>query len=237
MTPWEKMLLGVGATYATFKVLTFRRLTPARAVAYAALWPGMDARPFAETRDPGGLGLLAWGACKMAFGAALVLFARTGSFRVDAAIVVVGIGFLVHLGLLDALAGFWRLRGVPVERLFVNPVAARSLGEFWGRRWNLAFTAVARDRIFKPVARRWGAGWGTMATFAFSGLLHDLLISVPAGGGYGLPTLYFLLQGGLVLAERRWRIEGRAWALFWLAAPVPLLFHPPFLGAIIRPLV
>jgi len=116
-------------------------------------------------------------------------------------------------------------------------VAARSLGEFWGRRWNLAFTAVARDRIFKPVARRWGAGWGTMATFAFSGLLHDLLISVPAGGGYGLPTLYFLLQGGLVLAERRWRIEGRAWALFWLAAPVPLLFHPPFLGAIIRPLV
>ena len=93
------------------------------------------------------------------------------------------------------LAGFWRLRGVPVLRLFDNPVAARSLGEFWGRRWNLAFSDVARERIFRPVAGRWGAGWGILATFAFSGLLHDLLISVPAGGGYGNTTLYFLLEG------------------------------------------
>ena len=237
MTPWEKMLIAVGATYAGFKALTFRRLTPARAVAYAALWPGMDARPFAETREAGGLGLLAWGAVKMAFGAALVLFARTGSFGIDAALVLLGIGFLVHLGLLDALAGFWRLRGIPVGRLFDNPVAARSLGEFWGRRWNLAFHVVAREQVFKPVARRWGVSWGTLAAFAFSGLLHDLLISLPAGGGYGLPSLYFLLQGAGVLAERRWRIGGRAWALFWVVAPLPLLFHRPFLEAIIRPLV
>lgn len=237
MTPWEKMLIGVGATYAAFKALTFRRLAPARAIAFAALWPGMDARPFAETRPPEGLRLMGWGACKMAFGAALLLLVRTGQVWIDAAIVLLGIGFLVHLGLLDVLAGFWRLRGIPVERLFVNPLAARSLGEFWGRRWNLAFTAVARERIFKPVSRRWGASWGVMATFAFSGLLHDLLISVPAGGGYGLPSAYFLLQGLLVLAERRWSLEGRAWALFWLAAPLPLLFHPPFLRAIVGPLV
>jgi hypothetical protein len=237
VTPWEKMLVAVGATYGAFKLLTVRRLALGRAIAYAVLWPGMDARPFAETRAPAGVGLLAWGAAKMAIGAVLLLFTRTGVFGIDAVIVLLGIGFLVHLGLLDALAGFWRIRGVPVERLFVNPLAARSLGEFWGRRWNLAFSEVARERIFRPIARRWGTAWGIMGTFAFSGLLHDLLLSVPAGGGYGRPTLYFLLQGLLVLAERRWRIRSRAWALFWLAAPVPLLFHPPFLAVIIGPLV
>lgn len=236
MTAWTGMMVAVGATYGVFKALTFRALPAGRALAYAFLWPGMDARPFERTREPEGLGLLAWGALKMAFGAALLLFVRTGVFAADAAIVLLGIGFLVHLGLLDALAGFWRLRGVPVGRLFDNPVAARTLGEFWGARWNLAFHVVARDRVFKPVARRWGAAWGTMAAFLFSGLLHDLLLSVPVGGGYGLPTLYFLLQGILVLVERRLGIRSRAWTLFWLAAPVPLLFHPPFLEAIIRPL-
>lgn len=237
MTPWEKMLIGVAVTYGAFKALSFRRLAPARSIAYAALWPGMDPRPFTETRAPEGEGLMAWGACKMAFGAALLLFGRTGHVWIDSCAVLLGIGFLVHLGFLDVLAGFWRLRGIPVERLFVNPVAARSVGEFWGRRWNLAFSAVARERVFKPVARRWGGGWGVMATFAFSGLVHDLLLSLPAGAGYGRPTAYFLLQGGLVLAERRWGLAGRAWTLLGLALPLPLLFHPPFLRAIVGPLL
>jgi alginate O-acetyltransferase complex protein AlgI len=55
--------------------------------------------------------------------------------------------------------------------------------------------------------------------------------------GYGLPTGYFLLHGLLVLAERRWAIQRRAWALFWILAPVPMLFHPWFVRAIIVPLV
>jgi len=32
-------------------------------------------------------------------------------------------------------------------------------------------------------------------------------------------------------------IASRAWALFWLIAPLPILFHPPFLRGIVWPLV
>ena len=69
------------------------------------------------------------------------------------------------------------------------------------------------------------------------GLVHEFLISVPAGGGYGLPAGYFLLQGLLVLAERRWSLKGRLWTLFWLLAPAPMPFHPWFVRAIIDPLM
>lgn len=235
MTALDRMILGVGGVYLVFKALTFRRLAPARALGYAALWPGMDSKPFASTAPADGFGLVAWGAFKMAVGAALFCV-RTGVPALDVARVFAGIGLLVHFGLCDVLSGFWRLRGVRVERLFVNPAASRTLGEFWGRRWNLAFHAVARDFVFRPTARRWGAGTGILATFIFSGLLHELLLSMPAGGGYGLPTSYFVLHGLLVLVERRWKIVGRTWTLLWVLAPAPLLFHPWFLRAFILPL-
>lgn len=236
MTAWDRMLLLVALTYLAFKALTTRRLAVGRAVGYWVLWPGMDARPFAETSVTAGRGLMAWGLCRMSLGAGFLLF-RTGTDWIDLLLVFLGIGLLVHFGICDVLAGFWRARGVAVERLFVNPAASRTLGEFWGRRWNLAFHAVARDFVFRPVARRWGGGAGVLATFLFSGLLHELLLSVPVGAGYGLPTGYFLLHGLLVLAERGWRIESRAWALFWVLAPAPLLFHPWFVRGILWPLV
>ena len=82
------------------------------------------------------------------------------------------------------------------------------------------------------------------AVFLFSGVLHDLAISVPARAGYGLPTLYFLLQAIGVEIERsafgrRWHLRGGlpGWlfAATLILVPVCLLFHPPFIRHVVVP--
>jgi hypothetical protein len=73
-------------------------------------------------------------------------------------------------------------------------------------------------------------------------LVHDLIISLPARGGFGLPTLYFLLQGAGVLIEKspfgRRHLRGSAGRVFAIALavlPLPLLFHAPFIIRVIVP--
>ena len=80
--------------------------------------------------------------------------------------------------------------------------------------------------------------------FVVSGLIHDLVISLPARGGYGLPTLYFLLQGVGVTVERS-QIGGgfglgqgvRGWWFMMAVLTLPVfgLFHPWFVLRVILP--
>jgi alginate O-acetyltransferase complex protein AlgI len=155
-----------------------------------------------------------------------------------------GFSFVMHFGLFDLLAAGWRRAGVPVEKLFVCPVAARSLTDFWGNRWNQAFSSFARDLLFRPAARQVSSASATLVVFGFSGLVHELVISVPARGGYGGPMFYFLLQGMLVVVENiplvRARLRQRPWCArlgtaVAVLVPVPLLFHPPFLQNVVLP--
>lgn len=79
--------------------------------------------------------------------------------------------------------------------------------------------------------------------FVVSGLIHDFVISLPAGAGYGLPTAYFVVQGAGVALERS-RVgkrlnlrRGRGWLFMALltAGPAFWLFHPPFLRNVVLP--
>ena len=126
----------------------------------------------------------------------------------------------------------------------VKPLQSRSLSEFWGKRWNLGFRQLTYGWIFKPLQKTAGVALATLCAFFASGLIHDLVISVPARGGYGLPTAYFMIQGMGVLVERSSvgariglgkGIVGWAWMVVLTAGPVYWLFHPWFAMRVILP--
>jgi hypothetical protein len=112
------------------------------------------------------------------------------------------------------------------------------VSEFWGKRWNTAFRDLTHKFLFAPLARKFGARGGLAVGFLFSGVVHELVITVPAGGGYGLPTLYFALQGLGLLIEKRAKVRGataRAFAPLVIIAPAPLLFPPAFVLNVVLP--
>jgi hypothetical protein len=230
---WHRMVAMVAALFLAFKAVS---LPQRRALPYLLLWPGTDPRPFESTRrpDPTAARLLGQGTAFAAAG----LFAIAVLGASHPYLAMLGAILAVHLGLFDVLAAAWRWYGLDVGRICPDPWRSRSLAEFWGARWNLAFHVVARDRIYRPIARRWGRNAALAAAFLFSGLMHELVISVPAGGGWGLPTLYFALHGALVALERAGRLRtGRALTLACVIGPAPLLFHLPFVENVVLPMV
>ena len=110
---------------------------------------------------------------------------------------------MLHFGIFGLLAIFWQSMGFRAAPIMNTPIASLSVAEFWGRRWNSGFRDLAHPLLFVPLSHKLGAGAGLWASFAVSGLLHELVISVPAGGGYGLPTMYFLIQALGICVERR----------------------------------
>jgi len=224
------------------------RASPAGRLAYLTVWPGMSLAPF-QVRGPShaeGRRWLRQGLVRMALGGlGIVMLSLWAPLLSDGLLGWAGIGALlltVHLGYADVLSGLLRRAGFPVRRLFDDPLASRSLTEFWSRRWNLAF--VEMDRLlFVPLLRRLGRMESLIGVFVISGLLHELAISFPAGAGWGLPSCYFLLHGVLVTLERhllrprRWPgTLARMWTRSWLLVPLPLLFHTPFRQALVVPL-
>ena len=138
----------------------------------------------------------------------------------------------------------WRQAGVDVQPIMQQPGRSQSLGEFWGRRWNRSFNDLVYRWVYQPLYRQTGTRVAMLLVFVASGLIHELVITVPAGGGYGLPTLYFLLQGMAMLIQktplaRRWWMDRghRGWAITLTAVilPLGLLFPPVFVLSVILP--
>jgi alginate O-acetyltransferase complex protein AlgI len=155
-----------------------------------------------------------------------------------------GLVLMMHFGVFHLLSCAWRMNGVAARPLQHKPLLCKSLTEFWGRGWNTAFRDLTHAFLFRPLTARLGARWALFAGFMFSGLVHDIVISVPSGGGYGWPTFYFLLQASGIFVERSrpgrklglgsgWR--GRVFMFAVLGLPLYGLFHPPFVRQAIVP--
>jgi len=255
---WAFMWTLAIAIFAGFKWQTWwdapaarRRENWRRTLAYLLLWPGMGADEFFEPGlHPRPIATGEWLAAiaKTLAGAALS-FVAAGDVvsrhpMVAGWIGMIGLVLALHFGAFQLIALAWQRVGIRAEPIMRRPLASQSLGEFWGKRWNLGFRKLSHALVFQPLQKRFGTGAGALGAFIASGLIHDLVISVPARGGYGLPTAYFLLQGLGALAERSSTgrrlglgrgLRGRLWTALVAMAPLPCLFHPWFVMRVMAP--
>ena len=125
------------------------------------------------------------------------------------------------------------MAGYSLPLMHRAPIAARSVGEFWGQRWNIIVSAWLRTFVFWPLARRGFAGVGVFCCFLVSGAFHAWPMLVGLGAFAALSTAeFFVFQGVVVLAESRLRIHiwpvaiARAWTLVILLASSPLYIDP-----------
>lgn len=158
-----------------------------------------------------------------------------------------GLGIVVIYALAESLEALLRgvaallgASGPPIHR---TPIAARSLREFWGERWNLVVNRWLRVHCFLPLARRQQPTLGVALAFLASAAIHAWFISVALGPAMAARMgLYFIIQGLLLALEgplkvARWpEPAGRAWMLACTVVPSPL-FVEPVLRLFVRPAV
>ncbi len=246
--------LFVGCKWLSWARAPERRVAPLwQKVGYLLAWPGLDARAFLRPRRPRTEDrLLPWEWIRATVSTLLGVALFWGVSRtvpvnqelLKGWVGMAGSILILHFGLFHLLSCGWRLLGIEARPLMNSPLASASLSEFWGRRWNTAFRDLTNRFLFRPLTRRIGPRWAVLTGFILSGLIHDLVISVPAGGGYGWPTLFFVVQGFALLVERsgagRALGLGHGWCgwLFTMLVLGPVafwLFHPPFVKSVFVP--
>ena len=240
--PWLVMWIGAAAFFFACKFLTLRgvRAPRLRRVAYTFMWPGLDARAFCTAPSPSRpvTGEWLFAAAKTAFGVTVVFGVAP---HLDPPLLrgwvgMVGIIFVLHFGVFHLLSCGWRRGGVVAKPLMHWPILATSLADFWARRWNTAFRDLTHRFLFRPLTPRLGAKAALGVGFVVSGLVHELVISLPANAGYGWPTLYFTLQGFGLLVERAYpKLRGRLFTALVVVGPAYGLFHPPFVERVVVP--
>jgi hypothetical protein len=123
----------------------------------------------------------------------------------------------------------YRLLGVDPRPLHDDPIRSKSIGEFWGRRWNRAVHRFLKLNVFAPVARRGHTELGLALTFVASGLFHFAFMVPAVGLGWAaMMGAFFVLQLPFFWVERAlWRASrARVWTLTVLLVTSPLFVEP-----------
>ncbi|XP_004491443.1 probable long-chain-alcohol O-fatty-acyltransferase 1 [Cicer arietinum] len=138
--------------------------------------------------------------------------------------------------------------GIELELPFDEPYLSTSLGDFWGKRWNLIVTYILRHTVYIPVKTlmsktllgpQWASLPGIIASFWVSGLMHELIFYyVTRVTPTWEVTCFFLLHGVCVVVEigvmkllgfkRRvhWAISGPIIVGFVVSTSAWLFFPP-----------
>lgn len=116
------------------------------------------------------------------------------------------------------------------------PLAARSLADFWGSRWNRWVSDYLFTAVVSPLRRR--PGLAVVAVFLVSGLIHELTIDLTlylASGKklFGMQLGYFAIQGVGFGIDRSWlyRRSRLRRVFLWMVvlAPAPLFCNEALL--------
>src|ERR1700730_4847122 len=98
---------------------------------------------------------------------------------------MLGIILVLHFGAFHILSLIWQSQGVNARPLRQGPLSATTISDFRGRRWNLGFRQLTHRLIFQPIRARSGMVSAILLFFFASGVIHGLVISLPARGGDG----------------------------------------------------
>lgn len=252
---WAFMWALAGAIYLGCRWLTWRRANVAgvpwwRHAGYLIAWPGLDAASFLTRPSTAPPATREWVFAAIKSGLGIALFFAGGALvsrdrpYLAGWIGMVGIVLTLHFGLFHLLSCAWRRLGVDAPPLMDRPLACESVSEFWGRRWNRAFRDLTHGFLFRPLTPWLGVRGALFSGFVFSGVVHDIVISLPARGGYGGPTMFFVCQAVAMLVERSASGQraglgrgaaGRVFTAIVLLLPLSCLFHPPFVERIVVP--
>lgn len=257
---WWVMWLMAGALFAGCKWITWRaarreNVPRWRQFSYLFFWPGLDAGAFFQ--PPVDRVMLRpspneWAMAGLNLILGVTLFwLGARQWPINDALLqgwsgMIAFILMAHCGAFQLLSCAWRFFGINARPLMIWPLRSASLAEFWGRRWNTAFRDFANRFLFMPLTRRVGPARALVTGFLFSGVVHELAVTIPAGGGYGGPTFFFTLQGVAILFEkspvgrklglgRGW--SGWAYAMLVLVAPAGLAFPPVFVHNVILPMM
>jgi hypothetical protein len=135
--------------------------------------------------------------------------------------------------LLEGLPRFcFSVAGASMNTIHRTPIAASSLRDFWGRRWNCMVSGWLNTFIFLPLARRHRPSLGLTCAFLMSAAMHAwLVVGLGAVAALSMAT-FFGLQSLFIWVEDRLCVKAwpaplaRAWTLFVLLGLSPLIVIP-----------
>ena len=221
--------------YREWSMKKNRKLSWCRWWIFSAMWLGMDPSCFLGKRR-----VCEWRTHAITGGSCVIvgciLWYACYYFQLSNVVLLfIPMSMVVHFGILRLITAFWRMQGFPVRVLFRNPLKMRGFRDFWGARWNLAYSTMVARTVKQPLTPILGEKWSVLAVFFISGLLHELAITVPVQAGYGLPTLIFLIHGLLTMIEKKNSASNAVFCAFLLVTGLPYLFNEKFQTEVIVP--
>lgn len=249
--PTLRMLTLIAVLLAGMKVVTAAhaptRLSWANWFFYCFLWIGMNPK-LVETSGDGvdtvflrrGLSAIAIGALLISLMALYYVSIPIGAgYWLASLLLLISLSLVLHFGLLNINTALVQWLGYRGYSLFRSPFQSGSLSGFWSRTWNIPYIEMVSIVLFKPLASKVSRRVALWLSFLFSGLLHEVALTLPVQSHFGYATAYFLLQAGLIESEQLLPQKRFPKFVFLtaLVLPLPWLFNSEIMARVFWPLV